>query len=534
MLSNINQPIVAGLLGVSFAGIVGATALPFNDRIEYRIGNRIESQPAWLVPPKAEFRSLERGYGGIKILLALLATGGMVTAMLIARSEGKKEPMRQRIIAYQQKAQEFNYAAESAYQMATTQNRYKKLAEADERAFEDELESAYCESLGISPQEQQALLTGTATLESISNPGDKVKSATAPAIEPDQTTGTQMPDLTWYPSVLIHGVPGAGKTFFVEQEVKRRLAEGHQVIVLDPHAAYGQWEGCEIVGTGMDYEAIDAKLRWFRQQVKDRYKERNSKPNPTFRPLTIVGEEFTNWECNCEESDEHYRTCNTDIRKVECYSIIVSHLTTQAGLGGGKGLAKMKTGMIEVELVGIFNPVTKRATPKFEAWVKLPGQKQSERTLVKLTKHPLTPKDAAVDDVSDAQISTPDNSSGKDATLPHPDAGNLPNPYGKGTAGTPNVEASDTSEALEQSLNGFLAEVLAENLPPIFADDFPLKKHERRVQLAKLVIAKNLGKQKTIFLLWGVTDGGRNHQRYVDAREMLEKLSKGEDNPDAQ
>ncbi|MEG4589693.1 hypothetical protein QUA54_31430, partial [Microcoleus sp. MOSTC5] len=144
MLSNINQPIVAGLLGVSFAGIVGATALPFNDRIEYRIGNRIESQPAWLVPPKAEFRSIERGYGGIKILLSLLATGGMVAAMLIARSEGKKEPMRQRIIAYQQKAQEFNYAAESAYQMSTTATRYKKLAEADERAFEDELETAYC------------------------------------------------------------------------------------------------------------------------------------------------------------------------------------------------------------------------------------------------------------------------------------------------------------------------------------------------------------------------------------------------------
>ena len=242
-------------------------------------------------------------------------------------------------------------------------------------------------------------------------------------------------------------------------------------------------------------------MRWFRKQVKDRYKERNSQPNPTFKPLTIVGEEFTNWECNCEESDEHYRTCNTDIRKVECYSIIVSHLTTQAGLGGGKGLAKMKTGMIEVELVGIFNPVTKRATPKFEAWVKLPGQKQLERTLVKLNKHPLTPKDAAVDDVSDAQNNTPGNPSEKDCTLPEQDAGNLPNPYGKGTAGTQDAETTSDSEALRQSLNGFLAEVLAENLPPIFADDFPLKKHERRVQLAKLVIAKNLGKQKTIFLL---------------------------------
>ena len=128
MLTNKNQPIVAGLLGISIAGIVGATALPFNDRIEYRIGNRIESQPAWLVPPKAEFRSLERGYGGIKILLALLATGGMVAVMLIARKEGELEPVRQRIKKYQEKAHEFNYAAEAAYQMAGTQMRYKKLA----------------------------------------------------------------------------------------------------------------------------------------------------------------------------------------------------------------------------------------------------------------------------------------------------------------------------------------------------------------------------------------------------------------------
>jgi len=529
MLTNKNQAIVSGLLGLGIAGFAGAVALPFNDQIEYRIGNRIESRPAWLVPPKAEFRAIERGYGGIKILLALLATGGMVATMLIARKEGEQEPIRQRIKQYQNKAYEFGFAAESAYQMATTQTRYKKLAEADEVAFEGEIEQAYLESLGVDPSAKPPMLTGTATIDSVANPSDKVESSTAPAIEPDQTSDPKMPDLTWYPSVLIHGVPGSGKTFFVEQEVKRRLAEGHQVVVLDPHAAYGQWEGCEIVGTGMDYEAIDAKLRWFRKQVKDRYKERNSKPNPTFKPLTIVGEEFTNWECNCEESDEHYRTCNTDIRKVECYSIIVSHLTTQAGLGGGKGLAKMKTGMIEVELVGIFNPVTKRATPKFEAWVKLPGQKQSERTLVKLTKHPLTPKDAAVDDVSDAQNNTPSNPSEKDCTLPEQDAGNLPNPYGKRTAGTPHAETTSDSEALRQSLNGFLAEVLAENLSPIFADDFPLKKHERRVQLAKLVIAKNLGKQKTIFLLWGVTDGGRNHQRYVDARAMLERLMGGDE-----
>src|SRR6476469_10694416 len=112
MLANRNQAIVSGILSLSIVGFAGATALQFNDRIEYRIGNRIESQPAWLVPPKAEFRAIERGYGGIKILLALLATGGCVVVMLIARKEGELEPMRQRIKGYQQKAQEFNYAAE--------------------------------------------------------------------------------------------------------------------------------------------------------------------------------------------------------------------------------------------------------------------------------------------------------------------------------------------------------------------------------------------------------------------------------------
>jgi hypothetical protein len=181
MLANKNQAIVSGLLSLSIVGFAGATALQFNDRIEYRIGNRIESQPAWLVPPKAEFRSIERGYGGIKILLSLLATGGMITVMLIARKEAEKEPIRQRIKQYQNKAYEFGYAAESAYQMATTQTRYKKLAEADEVALEGEIETAYMQSLGIDPNAQQPLLTGTATLESISNPGDKVQQQATPA-----------------------------------------------------------------------------------------------------------------------------------------------------------------------------------------------------------------------------------------------------------------------------------------------------------------------------------------------------------------
>lgn len=392
MLANKNQAIVSGLLGLGVAGLAVATALPFNDRIEYKIGNRIESQPAWLVPPKAEFRSIERGFGGVKILLAMLATGGMVAVMLIARKEGEQEPIRQRIKQYKNQAYEFGFAAESAYQMATTQTRYKKLAEADEVALEGEIESAYMQSLGIDPNQQQALLTGTATLESISNPGDKVQQATSPVIEPEQpeqADGPKIPKLIWYPSVLIYGAPGSGKTHFSEQEVGKRLAAGHRVVVLDPHAAYGAWQGCEVYGGGMDYAGIDAKLAWFADEVAKRYKVVQSQPNPKFQPLTFVCDEFTRWGNKCANSTDFFEQLVTDIRKVEMFGLIISHTRTLAGLANAKGFASLRDeALLEVEILGNKDEETGRATPRFEVMVKLPGQSLSDRTLVKLTKHP--------------------------------------------------------------------------------------------------------------------------------------------------
>jgi hypothetical protein len=370
--------------------------LPFNDRIEYKIGNRIESQPAWLVPPKAEFRSVERGYGGIKILLAMLATGGMVTVMLIARKEAEQEPIRQRIKEYKNKAFEFDFAAESAYSMAQTQQRYKKLLEADEVALEGEIESAYMQSLGIDPNAQQPLLTGTATLESISNPGDKVQQQATPgAIEPEQD-GPRMPNLSAYPAVLIYGVPGSGKTTFAEEELTKRIALGHEVIVLDPHAAYGAWQGCEVIGGGMNYQAINDKLDWLFKEVKDRYSRIEKEPNPQFRPLTITAEEFTKWSAKVKNSGELFWTALTDIRKIKIYIVFVSHTRTLIALGDAKGAAPLRDeGLLEVELKGESsqdNEGTGEAKPKFEALVKLPGHSLSERTLVKIAKHPTPPQ----------------------------------------------------------------------------------------------------------------------------------------------
>jgi hypothetical protein len=592
MLSNINQPIVAGLLGASFAGIVGATALQFNDRIEYRIGNRIESQPAWLVPPKAEFRSIERGYGGIKILLALLATGGMTTAMLIARKEGKLEPMRQRIKGYQQKAHEFGYAAESAYQMATTQNRYKKLAEADERAFEDELETAYCESLGISPQEQQAMLTGTTTLESVANPSDKVEASTAPtikpAIEPNsnlelarQTANKVLNSLAAINTSIFLAAPTrTGKTRTLHKwlrDTKTRFPDADIYVIAQK---YEDFPGVPRHRIAIFDPLFSEESMKFLDEVYEKLQTRKSHPatEETYRnrPIKLILEDwFATHQCLVQKRNAQlwedkasklgsiatvggqynvgYFIC-TQTFNLASSGVADSNIRLNLALIA-QGLVRTTSNGEEQGSYGVIEQLlnnqrviaSKEMRDILTADLKrLIPVSMAEQTPVILSTigNPvlgLMPKIEvkmpSFDEASDAQISTSDNSSGKDAVLPEQDSGNLSNLYGKGAEGSEGSEGSegrDSSEALEQSLNGFLAEVLAEKLPPVFADDFPLKNHELRVQLAKLVIAKNLGKQKTIFLLWGVTDGGRNHQRYVDAREMLERLIKGEGNADAQ
>ena len=585
MLDNINQPIVAGLLGVGFAGIVGATALPFNDRIEYRIGNRIESQPAWLVPAKAEFRSIERGYGGIKILLAMLATGGMVTAMLIARKEGKLEPMRQRIQGYQQKAYEYDHAAKSAYQMSTTATRYKKLAEADEVEFEGQLKQAYMESLGIDPQEQQALLMGTTTLNSVANPSDKVESATAAVIEPTIQPNSNLEIARRTAAKVLNSLAGINTSIFLAGPTRTGKTRTLHKWLRDTKTRFPQAEIYVIAQKYEDFPGVPKhqiaifdplfpeESMKFLDEVYEKLLVRKSQPatEETYRnrPIKLILEDwFATHQCLVQKRNAQlwedkasklgsiatvggqynvgYFIC-TQTFNLASSGVADSNIRLNLALIA-QGLVRTTSNDEEQGSYGVIEQLlnnqrviaSKEARDTLTADLKrLIPVSMAEQTPIILSTigNPvlgLMPKievkTSSVNEVSDAQISTSDNSSGKDNTLPQPDTGNLLNPYGKGVEGSEGSEGSDTSEALEQSLNGFLAEVIAENLPPVFADDFPLNNHERRVQLAKLIIAKNLGKMKTILLLWGVKDGGRNNQRYIDARTMLERLMGGDEN----
>jgi Actin like proteins N terminal domain len=229
---------------------------------------------------------------------------------------------------------------------------------------------------GVLIREADVVLPGTYAL------AQKLAAALLPVLG-------QTPDLGLLMDAIAEGVYlyGTSGVNFAEAEIQRRLRAGHKVIALDPHAKYGGWRGCEVVGAGMAYEDINQKLGWVAAEIKHRYELIAKQPDPKFTPLTVICDEFTNWAGRCENSAEFFKAALSDIRKAACYVLIVSHTRTLPGLGDAKGMASLRdAALLEIELLGQVDPTTGKAVPRFEAWIKLPGQGQGDRTLVKIPK----------------------------------------------------------------------------------------------------------------------------------------------------
>ena len=219
------------------------------------------------------------------------------------------------------------------------------------------------------------------------------------------------------------------------------------------------------------------------------------------------------------------------------FGLIVSHTRTMAGLANAAGMAKLRDeALLEVELLGQQCPKTGNAVPRYEAVIKLPGMPLNKRFILQVPKlsepnnHQPTKADSSyLDPIARLQKSVPSfsNPDTTEQTGTPPDVPENESPEPGTLDGTRDTRA--------ERLGAMLAEILAGTLQtPVFAPDSPLE-HEEKLELAKLVIEQQLGLKKTIWILWGVTRGGRNHQVYKEARAMLERLtgiSNSEDDSD--
>lgn len=160
--------------------------------------------------------------------------------------------------------------------------------------------------------------------------------------------------------LLIYGEQGSGKTTFVEAEVKARQELGHEVIVLDPHRKYGAWDGLEVTGDGRDYNAIDEALLDLQQLIDNRYTQYSTVKDFEPKPITVICEEFTQWNDKCQNSDAFFSTALSDVRKVRIHVLFVAHGDTLGNLTKKSGMGKNRDlGMTKLELIGKASPTGK-------------------------------------------------------------------------------------------------------------------------------------------------------------------------------
>lgn len=385
--------ITSALLGLGAIAFTTAIALPFDDRVEFRANNRIDTKPAWLVPKKSEFLGLQRGWGGLKIVAAIAGTTAMGGVMVISRSQAAREPMRQRIQGYRNQALEFSAAAESAYQMALTQQQYKTLLEAEQVAFEGQIETAYLESMGIDPD--QKALPGT-TLDQTTNPSDKVREAEVkPAIADAQVnaiadstpdTSTKWEQQFISQTALIWGNQGGGKSWMARHLAQLKKQQGYRVIVLDPDSNRSEWVGVESHHT---FEDIEKTIRWYVGELERRYREFNESnvSEDTWRSrlwaegkaIALITEEMTTYTDFIRDKEllsKFVRLGLTKSRKQEMPITFVAHNNTQSCLGDITGLKNLIDRMLQLQCVATVDSVTLQPRSSGKGKVKLDGSSE--------------------------------------------------------------------------------------------------------------------------------------------------------------
>jgi hypothetical protein len=215
-------------------------------------------------------------------------------------------------------------------------------------------------------------------------PGQAATPATA-APDPTIDPTAYLQNFLEYPGLLFGGM-GAGKSWTARYLVMQKVQAGHQVILLDPHAANHEWKGIRHIGAGMDYRAIAEFLQWYLDEIERRYQEFNRSGlteedwqdslRQQQRITSVVSEEMTNWADRLpgDIGSKFFKSAMSDSRKVLMPPLFVAHDRTLSALGDAKGIARLRdAALLELELIPTIHPVTRKPVSSGKGKLKLPG-----------------------------------------------------------------------------------------------------------------------------------------------------------------
>jgi hypothetical protein len=206
-----------------------------------------------------------------------------------------------------------------------------------------------------------------------------------PAPDPTIDPTAYLQNFLEYPGLLFGGM-GAGKSWTARYLVMQKVQAGHQVILLDPHAANHEWKGIRHIGAGMDYRAIAEFLQWYLDEIERRYQEFNRSGlteedwqdslRQQQRITSVVSEEMTNWADRLpgDIGSKFFKSAMSDSRKVLMPPLFVAHDRTLSALGDAKGIARLRdAALLELELIPTIHPTTRKPVSSGKGKLKLPG-----------------------------------------------------------------------------------------------------------------------------------------------------------------
>jgi len=391
--------------------------------------------------------------------------------------------------------------------------------------------------------ETETLITQTPEVQILtSNVTVKIFDFTRLRTEPDK-----------FAHLRVIGGTGIGKTTFVDWLLDTL---GGDRFVITPKKKSWNWVGLKVYGLWFDYETIRSKLQWIHAEMYRRYPLMEA--GQTFEITNFVVDEWRLINTNVKAIKERDPETKQTIEVAPSAKAMMKDIITVAresmlrliALAQGENVASwgfegesdleecftdIRLGEFAIDYAKSLRNQCRKDSDDYEYWTAVLAElerQSQQRTregksipccmvgktparIPDLTDWKRDVKDITSDEIPLPQLTTTDASTSpsEEATLPERKLTDV------NAEDARNVDGMRLEEFLTQVTEALNSEA-SETFPPLL-DGLD---RDGKLLMLRALLSQNLGKEKTIFLAWGQKSGGRNHEKYKYAAELLEAM----------
>jgi hypothetical protein len=354
----------------------------------------------------------------------------------------------------------------------------------------------------------------------------------------------------------IIGGTGVGKTTFVDWLLD---VLGGERFVITPKKKSWNWVGLKVYGLWFDYETIRAKLQWIHAEMYRRYPLMSA--GQTFELTNFVVDEWRLINTNVKTIRERNAETKQNIEIAPSAKAMMKDIITVAreamlrliALAQGENVATwgfegesdleecftdIRLGEFAIDYAKSLRNQCRNDSEDYEYWTAVLDEldwQQSRRTRLcksipccMVGKHP-----ARIPDLTDWKRTIADISSEEKEQInlletnpdsdPSPETSlterKLPLSDPEGSRKPDGISVEAFSTKITEALASASGEA-SQTLTPLFEG----LNRDGKLLMLRLLLAKKLGKEKTIMLAWGVKSGGRSHDKYRMASELIDSM----------